>query len=152
MHSHNAEHGVLQLDGVKALLPLGHRGVDVHAETQHTHTHTYAWSIRMCQLAPHRLKLTSRSEPPATWLAERCSSSEPPLSSGPALLCSRHPLAARSPCSSQTGSGIVAAGSASTTWGMSNTASSNKPMRGQQVIVWWVLHSINLVLWRLHSA
>lgn len=28
---HDAEHGVLQLDGVQTFLPLGHRGVDVHA-------------------------------------------------------------------------------------------------------------------------
>lgn len=40
MHSHDAEHSVFQLDGVKALLPLGHRGVDVHAETHHTHALT----------------------------------------------------------------------------------------------------------------
>lgn len=38
--SHDAEHGVLQLDGVKALLPLGHRRVDVHAETHRRHTYT----------------------------------------------------------------------------------------------------------------
>lgn len=51
-------------------------------------------------------KLTIRSAPPATWWAERCSFSGPPLSSGPAPL--RRGLNSfrlstdRSPCSSHT--------------------------------------------------
>lgn len=31
VHSHYAEHGVLQLYRMETLLPLSHRGVDVHA-------------------------------------------------------------------------------------------------------------------------
>ena len=50
--------------------------------------------------------LTIRSEPPATWWTERCSSSGPPLSSGLAplgwALGSPHPLPGHTPCRTHT--------------------------------------------------
>lgn len=96
---HDAEHGVLQLDGVQALLPLSHRGVDVHTGTHVDVSVSKDFNVLSQVLFRFRFKLTTRSEPPATSLAERCSFSGPPLSSGPALLCwgsnSHRPLAGR---------------------------------------------------------
>lgn len=106
LYLHYAEHSILQLYRMEALLPLSHRWVHIHTRITNS-------IIRFLEFWPYTYSkwnghstLTIRSVLRATWWAERCSFSEPLPSSGPAPLLwglnSHHLLLGHSPWSSET--------------------------------------------------